>query len=84
MKSQQMPGEEVMELLHNAAEPTPQNVAQDHRSDPQGSSNIIALSRKVPFILAWPITPIKRRATIEGNAASVGPVVSSPPLGSHS
>jgi hypothetical protein len=59
---------------------------------------VVALSRKFPLFLTWLINPLieniprstisgllinTRKAVIERNAATVGPVVSSPPLGSH-
>ena len=59
---------------------------------------VIALTRKFPLILGWLINPLvekiprstisdllnnTRKAVIERNAATVGPVVSSPSIGSH-
>jgi hypothetical protein len=59
---------------------------------------VIALSRKVPLILAWLINPVvekiprstishllnnTRKAVIERNLATVGPVASFPSLGLH-
>jgi hypothetical protein len=59
---------------------------------------VVALTRKFPFILGWLINPLieniprstisgllinTRRAVIERNAATVGPVPSSPSPGSH-
>jgi hypothetical protein len=59
---------------------------------------VVALSRKFPLILGWLINPLieniprstisgllinTRRAVFERNAATVGPVISSPSLGSH-
>jgi len=50
--------EEVTELLHQAAEPTLQNVAQDDPSDPEGSSNMIAGEKS-----EW--DPVKREVSID-------------------
>jgi len=59
---------------------------------------VVALTRKFPFILRWLINPLieniprwtisgllinTRRAIIERNAATDGPVASSPSLGLH-